>query len=81
LLICQVQTLEQAKAAVANDADILVAQGAEGGGHGISRSTFPFVPAVVDAVPHIPVAAAELGASEQQVIQSSRQGLLLRRQQ
>ena len=58
LLICQIQTLKQAKAAVANEADILVAQGAEGGGHGISRSTFPFVPAVVDAVPHIPVAAA-----------------------
>ena len=58
LLICQVQTLKQAKAAVANEADILVAQGAEDGGHGISRSTFPFVPAVVDAVPHIPVAAA-----------------------
>jgi nitronate monooxygenase len=58
LLICQIQTLEQAKAAVANDADILVAQGAEGGGHGISRSTFPLVPAVVDAVPRIPVAAA-----------------------
>ena len=58
LLICQIQTLEQAKAAVASDADILVAQGAEGGGHGISRSTFPFVPAVVDAVPRIPVAAA-----------------------
>ena len=58
LLICQIQTLEQAKAAVANDADILVAQGTEGGGHGISRSTFPFVPTVVDAVPHIPVAAA-----------------------
>ena len=58
LLICQVQTLAQAKAAVANEAEILVAQGAEGGGHGISRSTFPFVPAVVDAVPHIPVAAA-----------------------
>ena len=58
LLICQIQTLEQAKAAVANDADILVAQGTDGGGHGISRSTFPFVPAVVDAVPHIPVAAA-----------------------
>jgi nitronate monooxygenase len=58
LLICQVQTLRQANAAAANEADILVAQGAEGGGHGISRSTFPFVPAVVDAVPHIPVAAA-----------------------
>jgi nitronate monooxygenase len=58
LLICQVQTLAQVKDAVANDADILVAQGAEGGGHGISRSTFPFVPAVVDAAPNIPVAAA-----------------------
>jgi nitronate monooxygenase len=58
LLICQVQTLAQAKDAVANAADILVAQGAEGGGHGISRSTFPFVPAVVDAAPGIPVAAA-----------------------
>jgi len=58
LLICQVQTLEQTKDAVANGADILVAQGAEGGGHGISRSTFPFVPAVVDAAPDIPVAAA-----------------------
>jgi nitronate monooxygenase len=58
LLICQVQTLEQAKDAAANDADILVAQGAEAGGHGISRGTFAFVPAVVDAVPDIPVAAA-----------------------
>ena len=58
LLICQVQTLEQVKDAVANDADILVAQGAEGGGHGISRSTFPFVPAVADTAPDIPVAAA-----------------------
>jgi hypothetical protein len=31
LLICQVQTLEQAKDAAANDADILVAQGGEAG--------------------------------------------------
>jgi len=58
LLICQVQTLQQVRAAVANGADVLVAQGAEGGGHGISRSTFPFVPAVVDAAPDVPVAAA-----------------------
>ena len=35
-----------------------IAQGAEGGGHGISRSTFPFVPAVVDVAPNIPVVAA-----------------------
>ena len=49
ILICQVQTLEQAKDAAANGADVLVAQGAEAGGHGIARSTFPLVPAVVDA--------------------------------
>jgi nitronate monooxygenase len=58
LLICQVQTLAQAKDAVANDADVLVAHGAEGGGHGISRGTFPLVPAVVDVARGIPVAAA-----------------------
>jgi hypothetical protein len=49
LLICQVQTLEQAKYAASHNADILVAQGAEAAGHGISRGTFAFVPAVVDA--------------------------------
>jgi nitronate monooxygenase len=58
LLICQVQTLEQALDAAVNGADVLVAQGAEAGGHGISRSTFPFIPAVADAVPNIPIAAA-----------------------
>jgi nitronate monooxygenase len=58
LLICQVQTLEQVGEAVSNGADVLVAQGAEGGGHGISRSTFPFVPAVADAAPDVPVVAA-----------------------
>jgi nitronate monooxygenase len=58
LLICQVQTLEQAKDAVVSGADVLVAQGAEAGGHGISRGTFSFVPAVVDAAPGIPIAAA-----------------------
>jgi nitronate monooxygenase len=58
ILICQVQTLEQAKDAAANGADILVAQGAEAGGHGIARSTFPLVPAVVDATRGIPVVAA-----------------------
>lgn len=57
-LICQVQTLAQARDAVACGADVLVAQGAEGGGHSVSRSTFPFVPAVVDAAPDVPVVAA-----------------------
>ena len=58
LMICQTQTVEQAKEAVANGADVLVAQGAEGGGHGISRGTFALVPAVVDAARGVPVAAA-----------------------
>lgn len=58
LLICQVQTLAQVKEAVTSGADVLVAQGAEAGGHGISRSTFPFVPAVADEAPDTPVAAA-----------------------
>ena len=57
-LICQVQMLAQVKDAAARGADILVAQGAEAGGHGIARSTFPFVPAVADTVPDIPVVAA-----------------------
>jgi nitronate monooxygenase len=58
LMICQVQTVEQARDAVAHGADALVAQGAEGGGHGISRGTFALVPAVADAAPGIPLAAA-----------------------
>jgi len=58
LLICQVQTIEQAKDAVANGADVLVAQGAEGGGHGIARGTFALVPAVVDVARGVPVVAA-----------------------
>jgi nitronate monooxygenase len=58
LLICQVQTIEHTREAVANDADVIVAQGAEGGGHGIARGTFALVPAVVDAARGIPVAAA-----------------------
>ena len=52
LLICQVQTIEHTKEAVASDADVIVAQGAEGGGHGIARGTFALVPAVVDIAGH-----------------------------
>jgi len=58
LMICQVQTVEQARHAVAHGADILVAQGAEAGGHGVSRGTFALVPAAVDAARGVPVAAA-----------------------
>ena len=59
LLICQVQTLEQARDALGAGADVLVAQGAEAGGHGVARGTFALVPAVVDAARGaVPVAAA-----------------------
>jgi nitronate monooxygenase len=58
LMICQVQTVKHAKAALDNGADILIAQGAEAGGHGDARGTFALVPAVVDAARGVPVAAA-----------------------
>lgn len=58
LLICQVQTVTQAKDALSNGADILVVQGAEAGGHGVARGTLPLVPAVVDIARGTPVAAA-----------------------
>ena len=57
-LICQVQTLKDAKDVAAKGADIVVAQGTEAGGHGADRATLPLVPAVADAVAPIPVAAA-----------------------
>ncbi|WP_216638139.1 nitronate monooxygenase family protein [Mycobacterium sp. 1423905.2] len=50
-LTAQVQTLGQAREAVAAGAKIVVAQGTEAGGHGMSvRSTFTLVPDVVDLV-------------------------------
>ena len=58
VLICQVQTLKDAREAAANGAEIVVAQGTEAGGHGADRATLPLVPAVVDAVAPVPVAAA-----------------------
>jgi len=57
-LIVQVQTLEQAREAVDADADIIVAQGTEAGGHGARRATFPLVPSIVDIAGDIPVVAA-----------------------
>ncbi len=48
-LTAQVQTLDQARRALEAGADVLVAQGGEAGGHGMSaRSTFTLVPDVVD---------------------------------
>lgn len=57
-LVLQVQTLANARAAAALGADVVIAQGAEAGGHGAKRATLPFVPAVVDAIAPTPVAAA-----------------------
>src|SRR5580765_5229124 len=58
-IICQVQTLEQAKRAAGLGADVIIAQGRDAGGHsGMSRGTIGLVPAVVDAVGSIPVVAA-----------------------
>lgn len=57
-LVLQVQTLADAREAAALGADLIVAQGAEAGGHGAKRGTLPLVPAVVDAVAPTPVAAA-----------------------
>jgi nitronate monooxygenase len=47
-LICQVQNIEHARAAIDVGADVIVAQGAEAGGHGLVRSTFTLVPEVAD---------------------------------
>jgi len=47
-LICQIQNIEHARAAVDVGADVIVAQGSEAGGHGLLRSTFTLVPEVAD---------------------------------
>lgn len=58
-IICQVQTLAQAKQAAAAGADIIIAQGRDAGGHSsTTRGTMGLVPAVADAVAPIPVVAA-----------------------
>jgi nitronate monooxygenase len=54
----QVQNLAGAEAAAKAGVDVIVAQGAEAGGHGAGRGTFALVPAIVDAVAPIPVLAA-----------------------
>ena len=61
-VICQVQSLAQARRVLDDGADIIVAQGSEAGGHGAVRATLPLVPAVVDMVAaagrEVPVVAA-----------------------
>jgi nitronate monooxygenase len=48
LLICQCQDMKHVAEAVDAGADIVVAQGAEAGGHGASRGNLSFVPEVAD---------------------------------
>lgn len=58
VLIVQVQTVGQAREAIAQGAQVVVAQGGEAGGHGGWRGTMALVPAVVDVVGDVPVVAA-----------------------
>lgn len=47
-LICQVQRLSDARQALEAGAQMIVAQGAEAGGHGETRGTLPLVPEIAD---------------------------------
>lgn len=47
-LICQIQTLDDARRALDAGADMIVAQGAEAGGHGDRRATLTLTPEVAD---------------------------------
>lgn len=58
ILICQVQSVRQAREAAEAGAGIIVAQGTEAGGHGATEPLTTLLPRVVDACPDIPVAAA-----------------------
>jgi nitronate monooxygenase len=54
----RVTTAAEARAAAEAGVDVLVAQGSDAGGHTGTVPTFALVPAVVDAVPGVPVVAA-----------------------
>ena len=49
-LICQIQSVADARRAIEVGADVVVAQGAEAGGHGAKRATFTLVPEVADLI-------------------------------
>jgi nitronate monooxygenase len=57
-LICQVQTVRQTHEAMAAGADVIVAQGTEAGGHGMSEPLLTLLPQIVDICPSTPVIAA-----------------------
>lgn len=50
LLICQCQDVDHARDAIAAGADVIVAQGAEAGGHGALRGTLSLVPEIADLI-------------------------------
>ena len=58
IVMCQAQTIEGAREAVAAGTDILVAQGNEAGGHTGMLSMLPFLSRVVEEFPDVPVLAA-----------------------
>jgi nitronate monooxygenase len=53
-----VQTVSQAREATEAGADVIIAQGTEAGGHGMSEPLFTLLPQVVDACPGALVVAA-----------------------
>ena len=56
--VCQVQTMEGARLAVAGGTDILAAQGNDAGGHTGMLSLLPFLVRVVAEFPDVPIIAA-----------------------
>ena len=57
-VMCQVQSMNHAREAVAAGADILVAQGNEAGGHTGTMNLLPLLVSVLDAFPDTPVLAS-----------------------
>ena len=57
-VMCQVQTMQLARDAVAAGVDILVAQGNEAGGHTGRMNLLPFLAHMLDTFPDVPVMAA-----------------------
>jgi NAD(P)H-dependent flavin oxidoreductase YrpB (nitropropane dioxygenase family) len=57
-VVHMVSTPEEAGQVAADGADVIIAQGTEGGGHVGMMSTLPLVPQVVDVVGGVPVLAA-----------------------
>lgn len=57
-VLCQVQTMESARVALAAGADVLVAQGNEAGGHTGELGTLPFLAQVLEVAGNTPVIAS-----------------------